>query len=115
MARIRPVSGSDTTTDPFNGPSDSTAALRTSMSSPSTLSPTVESAYVGSSQRPRAAFLLRRAIDLTGPDGATVPTKCLLVDCATILPFIGLPAFGAGFATRAAAGLAAGFFFFFFF
>ena len=44
MLRIRPVSGSTTTTDPLYCPSASTAARRISRSSPSTLSPLVESA-----------------------------------------------------------------------
>src|SRR5262245_42940828 len=109
---MRPVSGSATTTDPFKGPSDSTAARRTSRFSPSTLSPTVESAKVGSSHWLRASFL-RRVIGLVGPEGEMVPMKCLLVACATTLPVIALPAFGAGFATCAAV-LLAGFRRFFF-
>src|ERR1035441_8340691 len=47
MERTRPLSASTTTTDPLYCPSDSTAARRISRSSPSMLSPSVESAYVG--------------------------------------------------------------------
>src|SRR6202050_981037 len=43
MVRMRPVWGSTTTTVPSKGPSASTAARRTSRSSPSTLSPWVGS------------------------------------------------------------------------
>src|ERR1700689_71215 len=52
MVKMRPVVGSPATTDPLKSPSASTAALRTSRSSPSILSPCVESAYVGSVQGP---------------------------------------------------------------
>ena len=44
MARMRPVMGSTATTDPLYEPSASTAARRMVRSSPSTRSPTVESA-----------------------------------------------------------------------
>ena len=44
MVRMRPVLGSTTTTDPLYCPSASTAARRMSRSSPSMLSPSVESA-----------------------------------------------------------------------
>ena len=47
MERMRPVFGSATTTEPLSRPSASTAALRTTGSSPSVVSPKVESAYVG--------------------------------------------------------------------
>src|ERR1035441_9257490 len=47
MLSTRPLLGSTTTTDPLYCPSASTAARRMSMSSPSILSPSVESAYVG--------------------------------------------------------------------
>src|ERR1700678_1138920 len=52
MVRMRPVVGSTATTDPLKSPRASTAALRTSRSSPSILSPCVESAKVGSVQGP---------------------------------------------------------------
>ena len=44
MVSTRPVMGSTTTTEPLYCPSASTAARRMSRSSPSTLSPKVESA-----------------------------------------------------------------------
>src|SRR5260370_7254738 len=75
---MRPVFGSDTTTAPFSGPRASTAARRTSRSSPSTLSPKVESAYVGSSHglpAPRLRALGRKVLEGV----ATVATNCLLL------------------------------------
>src|SRR5580700_5805370 len=50
MVKTRPFLGSTTTMEPLYGPSASTAAFRTSRSSPSTASPSVESLNVGSSQ-----------------------------------------------------------------
>jgi hypothetical protein len=44
MLSTRPLAASTTTTDPLYCPSDSTAARRMSRSSPSMLSPSVESA-----------------------------------------------------------------------
>src|ERR1035438_9746672 len=50
----RPLPGPPATTDPLYGPSASTAARRTARSSPSTWSPAVESAKVGSVHGPPA-------------------------------------------------------------
>src|ERR1039458_6865524 len=88
MVRTRPVFGSTTTTEPLYCPSDSTAARRMSRSSPSMLSPSVESAYVGLVHGPpamiagagttaasrgpaTAAFCACTAITRTGARGAT--------------------------------------------
>src|ERR1700737_2559010 len=57
MARIRPLFGSATMTVPLYGPSAWTAARRTMRSSPSTESPSVESANVGVFQGPPGMFL----------------------------------------------------------
>ena len=62
MVSTRPLAGSTTTTDPLYCPSDSTAARRMSRSSPSILSPSVESAKVGLVHGPPA---------MTGGSGAT--------------------------------------------
>src|SRR6266478_9104374 len=104
---MRPVFGSDTTTAPFSGPRASTAARRTSRSSPSTLSPKVESAYVGSSHglpAPRLRALGRKVLEGV----ATVATNCLLLasDRDETLAAIGF--------ARCAAGLAGDLFFLFF-
>src|ERR1039458_10052184 len=87
MVRTRPLSASTTTTDPLYCPSDSTAARRMSRSSPSMLSPSVESAYVGlvhgppamiagagigaTSRGPAAAFCACTVATCTGARGAT--------------------------------------------
>src|SRR5450755_404489 len=77
MVSTRPLPGSTTTTDPLYWPSDSTAARRISRSSPSMLSPSVESAYVGLVHGPPA---------ITGGAGATGrgPATAALVACTGV-------------------------------
>src|ERR1019366_3288547 len=70
MERTRPLSASTTTTDPLYCPSDSTAARRMSRSSPSMLSPSVESAYVGLVHGP-PAMIAGAGTDATSRGPAT--------------------------------------------
>ena len=91
MVSTRPLPASTTTTDPLYCPSDSTAARRMSRSSPSTLSPSVESAYVGLVQGPPATIPGPGA---TGRGPATA-TFCVCT-AATCTPATCTPATRAG-------------------
>src|SRR5258706_12747567 len=68
IVRMRPLLGSATTTVPLYAPKASTAARRTTRSSPSTLSPMVESANVGDVQ---GLYAIRTGLlDLAGTNWA---------------------------------------------
>src|ERR1035441_5487569 len=82
MVRTRPLSASTTTTDPLYCPSDSTAARRMSRSSPSMLSPSVESAYVGLVHGP-PAMIAGAGTGATSRSPATAFCACTVAATCT--------------------------------